>query len=135
MSGTPPPHQQTPKKCTPLTLLSLPCPSNISVPKKKKCLWKRILHPFLISKWIERDLSDYTTVGKEANLGGNLNILDNKITIDWLSVGRNRPRKASKDQASSQRHINNDLLHCWLLLITYSNQVTPTNPSNPSNNV
>jgi hypothetical protein len=63
---------------TPLLTLSL----KYICAKKKKCLWKRILHPFLISKWIERDLSDYTTVGKETNLGGNLNILDNKITID-----------------------------------------------------
>lgn len=64
-----------------------------------------------------------------------LNVLDNKVTIDKLSVGSNRPNKASEDETGSQRHIDDDLLHGWLLVIAYSNKVAPSDPPDPSSDV
>lgn len=65
----------------------------------------------------------------------NLDILDNKITIHELSVSSHRPNETPEKQTRSQRHINDDLLLGWLLLIPYSNQVAPTHPPDPPSNV
>lgn len=65
----------------------------------------------------------------------SLNVLGNKFTVHELSVSSHRPDEASENQASGQRHINDDLLLRWLLVIPDGNQVAPANPPNPPSNV
>lgn len=64
-----------------------------------------------------------------------LDVLDDELAIQELSVGSNGPDEAPEHEPRGQGHIDDDFLHGGLLLIPDGDQVAPANPPDPPRDV